>query len=1092
MASTRVILDGSRMNQPMEQNSISAKSDHGPYINRDSLQKWSGPHQYQEGKRLFEVGAVSGLEREGAIVKGNLNYGAREMLTRFKLLKDGSIENLCPCRDSRERGLVCAHAIALGFAYVQIHADNRTDRSMRIQRRRDKHARTGVEYGCIRRNPPGSAHAQPAKLRIKLESGWLATAPVGVLPVSVWVHYRDKKVRIDKAPVETPFTFVPTHEELLYCLEDIAGVPLKGQTTVRVEDFIELLEQTPPETLFDADSQSQVRLDNSPVVPMLLTTMDKDTGDLILELQVEWPSGKKDVRVILPGNNSAWVYAMSTIRPLASALPKDLHSLYEAPLRIKREELIHFLYQRLPQLDKVWLVEHKFPHDKIKWATGKPDFRVILSGDYERMRILLHADYDGMPGPLAGSPDTAPPYSVPARDNNLLYLKRDHAREKEALEWLHLHVSTYVRESGEVIVDGAQAIMDILGRVIPVIKGRGWQIEFEGWLEALKQGVSWIVPEIECRAPGGESWFDCTVTFRDTDGQSLDPALIQQALLKGDGCVRQGEKIWLMDRHNMQTLQDILDECDHKGSLSQSRHRLDNIHAGYLRNAISSLSNVKWNGNEAFSSLAVAQNREVSMMPVTLSESLDKIMRGYQKEGVSWLRFLEQCGFSGILADEMGLGKTIQTLAWLTLERTDQRARGKPAIVVCPTSLLDNWADESRRFTPQLRIHVVHGQDRKKTLGKLSEADLVITSYALLRRDIEHYHRQEFSVAILDEAQHIKNHSTQNARAAKKLRAVHRLVLTGTPVENGVADLWSILDFLMPGYLGHHQHFRRMYEIPIAAGTAISQQVQQRLRQKVHPFLLRRLKRDVAKELPERIDRVAYCTMTADQRAVYRQLLESTSRQIVGMVNTQGFTRSRFMILKTLTRLRQVCCHLDLLKMPELHSKNPSGKLDLFMELLDEALDGGHRILVFSQFVSMLHIIRNELSKRKIPICYLDGSTIHRWEEVQKFNENQSIPVFLISLKAGGTGLNLTGADMVIHFDPWWNPAVEDQATDRAHRIGQHKTVYNVKLITRDSIEEKVLDLQKRKRAVIDATLSSDADIVRSLSWEDVQELLQL
>jgi IS1 family transposase len=1080
------------MNQPIEQKTEPTQPAGGLYINRDSLMKWSGPHQLQEGKRLFESGAVTKMECEGNFVKATLSYGSRDMVTRFKILKDGSIENLCPCRDSRERGLVCAHAMALGFAYVGAFADNKTDRSMRIRKRREKHARTGVEYGCIRRSSNKAPHVQPASLRIKLEQGWKTSAPAGILPVSIWVHYRDKKVRIDKAPAEVPFSFSNEHDELLYCLEDIIGVPMKGQAAMTVDDFIEMLDLTPPDVLFDAETNTALSFDESPVVPLLSTSMDKDTGDLVLTLDMDWPKTQKKERSVLPGQHAAYIHWRGVIRRLASALPRDFHSLYEGPLSIPRSELIPFLHYQIPQLEKNWLIEHTFPQEKIEWGIGVPDFRVVLSGDYERMRILLHADYEGQHGPLAGSSDTIPPYCTPDHTNRLRYLRRDAAREVEALSWLRERVPAYVRPDGEIIVDGAQQIMNILGTAIPALKAKGWQIAFEGWLEALKQGVSWIVPEVECQASSTDGWFNCNLTFRDSEGQTLDPALIQQALLKGDGCVQQGEKIWLMDRHNMQTLQDILDECDHKGAIGHSGHRLDAIHAGYIRNSIAALSNVKWTGNDAFSHLASAQNREVTMEPVPLSPHLEKIMRGYQKEGVSWLKFLERCGFCGILADEMGLGKTIQALAWLTLERIDVRARNKPAIVVCPTSLLENWAEESRRFTPDLKVHVIHGQDRKKALDNLDKADIIITSYALLRRDIEHYNRQEFSVAILDEAQHIKNHSTQNARAAKKLRAVHRLVLTGTPVENGVTDLWSIIDFLMPGYLGHHQHFRRAYEMPISAGNAQSQQVQQRLRQKVHPFLLRRLKRDVAKELPERIDRVAYCTMTADQRAVYRQLLESTSRQIVGMVNTQGFTRSRFMILKTLTRLRQVCCHLDLLKMPELQSKNPSGKLDLFMELLDEAMDGGHRVLVFSQFVSMLHIIRNELQKRKTPFCYLDGSTVHRWDEVQKFNESPDIPLFLISLKAGGTGLNLTGADMVIHFDPWWNPAVEDQATDRAHRIGQSKTVYNVKLITRDSIEEKVLELQKRKRSVIDATLSADADIVRTLSWEDVQDLLQL
>jgi len=1041
---------------------------------------------------LFEAGAVRDLNCEGMIVKGNIAFGSRDLVARFKILKDASIENLCPCRDSRERGLVCAHAVALGFAYAQAYSDTKTDRSMRIQLRKEKHARFAIEYGCIRRSSRKTPHSQPAVLRLKLETGWAAAAAAGAVPVSVWVHYRDKKVRIEKAPPEIPFSFTAEQENLLYVVEDILGVPVKGPSLMRIEDFIDLLSHTPDEVLYDGETNVFVKLSHDKVTPVLTTAMDKSTGELLLTLDLGITAKTKTAPVVLPGKKSAWIFHDGKISPLASALPAELHDLYTRPQRISRSDIPQFIQRKLPSLENGWLIENKFPHAKLEWGTGNPEFRVVLSGDYERMRVILHADYEGVHGPVAGSADDDHGFAVPDRKSVLKYLKRNFEREREGVGLLRDLLKTHVRSDGEIVVDNPQPIMDVLAKTIPRIKGMGWEITFEGWLEALKQGVSWIVPEVECKTQSSGNWFDCTLTFRDSDGSSLDPALIQQALLKGEGCVKQGDKIWLMDRHNVQALQDVLDECDERGAVGHSRHRLDSIHAGYIRNAVSALTNVRWSSDDAFAALASEQNREVKMEPVPLATELESIMRGYQKEGVSWLRFLEKCGFSGILADEMGLGKTIQALAWLTLMRDSSRARGKPALVVCPTSLLENWADESRRFTPALKVLVVHGQERKKGFGKLDEYDLVVTSYALLRRDIEYYQRYEFAAVILDEAQHIKNHSTQNAKAAKKLRAVNRLVLTGTPVENGVTDLWSIMDFLMPGYLGTHPHFRRSYEMPIMAGGSNGVSVQQRLRQKVHPFLLRRLKRDVAKELPERIDRIAYSTMTADQRAVYRQLLESTSQQITGMVSSQGFVRSRFMILKTLTRLRQACCHLDLLKMTDLKSKNPSGKLDLFMELLDEAMDGGHRVLVFSQFVAMLHIIRDRLNKDKIPYCYLDGATVQRWEEVKKFNETSSIPLFLISLKAGGTGLNLTGADMVIHFDPWWNPAVEDQATDRAHRIGQQKTVYNVKLITRDSIEEKVLELQKRKRSVIDATLSAEADIVRSLSWEDVQELLRL
>ncbi|MDD4736225.1 MAG: DEAD/DEAH box helicase, partial [Kiritimatiellae bacterium] len=286
--------------------------------------------------------------------------------------------------------------------------------------------------------------------------------------------------------------------------------------------------------------------------------------------------------------------------------------------------------------------------------------------------------------------------------------------------------------------------------------------------------------------------------------------------------------------------------------------------------------------------------------------------------------------------------------------------------------------------------------------------------------------------------------------------------------------------------------FRDNYELPISKEGPEAEQAQTKLRRKLHPFLLRRMKKDVAKDLPPKIQRIISCSLTKDQQVVYNQMLLSSRRKINDLVQQKGFNHARMEILKVLLRLRQICCHLDLLKLDHLASTHPSAKMDLFFELIDEALDGGHRVLVFSQFTSMLAILRRELDERNRPYCYLDGATKNRLAMVKEFNTNHAIPVFLISLKAGGTGLNLTGADMVIHYDPWWNPAVEDQATDRAYRIGQKRTVYNVKMITRGTVEEKVLAMQERKKHIINATLSQEDQVIQKLTWEDVQDLLSV
>jgi SNF2 family DNA or RNA helicase len=560
----------------------------------------------------------------------------------------------------------------------------------------------------------------------------------------------------------------------------------------------------------------------------------------------------------------------------------------------------------------------------------------------------------------------------------------------------------------------------------------------------------------------------------------------------------------------------IFADCRSRQGEKAGHFEMSPVYAPFIQASLQSIDGIDVEDPPDWRDRAAERNRSANtrLRPVPLG-ALENTLRPYQKEGVYWLRFIEESGLNGILADEMGLGKTLQTLTWLSLPRSDTRAQGKPALIVCPTSLVDNWNREAETFVPHLKRLVISGPDRAGLFAKIAESDLVITSYALLRRDLESYNEFQFSVAVLDEAQHIKNRSTQNAVAAKQINAVSRLVLSGTPIENSVADLWSIMDFLMPHYLGEYESFRDGYEQPIAEGDRDGELAQLKLRRKLNPFLLRRIKKDVAKDLPDKITKVSYCTLTQDQQRVYNTLLDEVRRTTNGLVKAKGFDRSRFEILAMLMRLRQACCHLDLLKgsrgqggqgvrgseahpltpnpLNPLTPREPSAKLNAFMELLDEAMDGRHRILVFSQFVSMLKLLRGALDQEGIPYCYLDGSTQDRLAQCQRFNLTPSIPLFLISLKAGGTGLNLTGADMVVHFDPWWNPAVEDQATDRAHRIGQKRTVYSIKLLAEHTIEEKVLAMQRKKQAIINATVgTTDDTVMQKLTFDDIRDLIGL
>jgi SNF2 family DNA or RNA helicase len=587
-------------------------------------------------------------------------------------------------------------------------------------------------------------------------------------------------------------------------------------------------------------------------------------------------------------------------------------------------------------------------------------------------------------------------------------------------------------------------------------------------------------------------WFDVCLDYEDAQGNSIPSSEIQRAFLKGDAFLDRGETIFLLDSEAIASMQEVFEDCAAGEGRAAGSFRLPGVYAPYVKSSLDSIDGIDVEANAGWLQRADRQNKLATADPMPIPDSVTAVLRPYQIAGVHWLGFLDRHAFGGILADEMGLGKTLQTLTWLQSRRQQENGNRSPALIVCPTSLVENWAEEAARFTPHQDVLVISGAKRDTAFHRLCEADLVITSYALLRRDLERYAPFSFSAMVLDEAQHIKNHSTRNAKAAKAVRAERRLVLTGTPIENSVSDLWSIMDFLMPGYLGDHPSFRDRYEVPIARGDRQSESALARLRRKLNPFLLRRLKRDVARELPPKIERVARFHLSPDQQQVYQEVLRESQHRLTDLVARRGFQRSRMQILSTLLRLRQICCHVDLLKIPGLNVERPSAKLELFFELLDEALDGGHRMLVFSQFVSMLTILREQLEQRGVAYSYLDGGTTQRQNEVNRFNRQADIPVFLISLKAGGTGLNLTGADMVVHFDPWWNPAVEAQATDRAYRIGQLRTVYSLKLIARNSVEEEVLALQAKKRAVIDAALSSDQAFLEQLDWDDIRTLLNM
>ncbi len=473
-------------------------------------------------------------------------------------------------------------------------------------------------------------------------------------------------------------------------------------------------------------------------------------------------------------------------------------------------------------------------------------------------------------------------------------------------------------------------------------------------------------------------------------------------------------------------------------------------------------------------------------MEFEIPEGICGKLRDYQKTGFKWLKTLSYYGFGGILADDMGLGKTLQII---TLIKSDNQTDKKPSLVIVPTSLIYNWQEEVKKFAPDLSVTIISGtqSDRRKRFNDIKTSDIVVTSYGMIKNDIDQYNDYRFKYCFIDEAQHIKNPNTLNAKTVKQIKANAYFALTGTPIENTLTEIWSIFDFIMPGYLLSHNKFKNKFETPIVKYG--DRDALKELGRHIKPFILRRMKKEVLKELPEKIESKMINEMTANQKKIYLAYFMKAKQEFEKEIAQNSFENSRIKIIAILTRLRQICCHPSLFIE---NYKDGSGKLEMLIELLEDAIDSGHRILVFSQFTSMLALIRNELDSMKVNYYYLDGSISaeERINLVNSFNGGKN-NVFLISLKAGGTGLNLTGADMVVHFDPWWNPAVEDQATDRAYRIGQKNAVQVFKLITKDTIEEKIFELQQKKKELIDSVIKPGENFLTKMTEEEIRKLFE-
>ena len=591
------------------------------------------------------------------------------------------------------------------------------------------------------------------------------------------------------------------------------------------------------------------------------------------------------------------------------------------------------------------------------------------------------------------------------------------------------------------------------------------------------------VPKVSASVRLDAGLLDLKLEIGELEREELAGLLESYRLRRKFHRLRSGEFLPLEDDSTLSAVSELAEGIGlNEKQLSGEEISLNRYWSLYVDQTLRRDGRMQVSREEGFRKL-VREISDVSSGEFAVPEDLEGVLRPYQKEGYQWLRLLDAYGFGGILADDMGLGKSLQMIAVLAQEAEKKST----SLLVCPASLIYNWQNEFEKFVPRMKVLPVAGDaaERAEALEHWKEYDVLVTSYDLLRRDLNLYADKSFRFEVLDEAQFIKNYETQNAKSVKAIRAGTRFALTGTPVENHLGELWSIFDYLMPGFLGTYPHFREHFEVPIMRES--DERAFVRLQKLVGPFLLRRKKRDVLKELPDKMEHIVYSGLDGEQKRLYRAAVLHLQEQLAG-TDEGSFRSAKLQILTELMRLRQLCCDPSLCFEDY---QGESAKLSTCMELVESSVEGGHKVLLFSQFTSMLDRIAERLDKAGIAFHLLTGATPKekRMAMVNSFRSD-SVPVFLISLKAGGTGLNLTAADVVIHFDPWWNSAAEQQATDRAHRIGQDRTVSVYKLIARHTIEERILHLQEQKRKLADHFLEQDAVSLASLSREEILALL--
>ena len=1051
-----------------------------------------------QARGLHGLGRVREVVWEEPFLRGLVREGQTEYRAGLKILSASNLENLCSCRDARVRGVICAHALAVGLEYLRpAPVTVGAEASGAVGTAGGASPKgAGVKVPVADLEPWGftETEGKPVELWVVFPPNLAAMAAKGTVSLGVECVWEGRRMLLSALPSKGAYRCGAEDLRLIRCLARLVGAgggPLPGMLVLPLESVLAVVESVVGHPRVALGKQGTLRVEAEALRPVLFA-QKRANGDLALRCEV--PSGG----ALFHGKRSAWLLRDQQLRPVCPGLPPVYLELLRGEVVIPAAGVAGFLKAEWELLSRSFECERvQLPEvvavggRESKGLAGEGEaleraaFELSLEGSLQFLAGKLTVRYGEFTTTLTSRP--------PGR--------RPRNGEAEAAALGRMERCGFGRPDGEgqMVLRGELPILEFFARHLPALQ-REWRVEIGARFAHVTRGIERVEPKLEV-VGSGEDWFELDVALATAGGERYSGVEIQRLIQSGRSHIKRRDgTVAVFDSGLLDEFQQVLRDCEPE-QRQAGRYRINKKQAGFL-GGFAEDHGTALEAPPHWRQWASASRKAEALRPIPLG-ALEEQLRAYQKHGVYWMHFLSENGLGGILADEMGLGKTVQALAFL------RSVKGR-SLVVAPSSLLTNWEREAERFLPGIRVVVLAGARRhERMVNELATAELVITSYPLLRRDRDWYRGEKFATVILDEAQHIKNPESQNAQAAFALRSDRRFVLTGTPLENSVRDVWSLMHFVMPGYLGTRGEFRERYEGPVTAEPGGVEH--RRMVKRLAPFVLRRTKKAVAAELPDKIEQVVWCELSGAQREAYSKLVELTRREVSKAEGLKNQGQARILMLTALLRLRQACNDLRLLggefgrAEQQIEAEAPveqgaveneggaeavSGKLEALAELCSEAQEGGHRILLFSQFSSMLDLLEQWMKERGTDYCRLDGSTRDRTAQVDRFQTGQ-VPVFLISLKAGGVGLNLTAADTVIHFDPWWNPAVEAQATDRAHRIGQKSVVTSYKLIMRGTVEEKILSLQNKKRALMEALVESEQPMMEGLSMEDLGDLLQ-